>query len=139
MSTFFLCVYQFMRLAYLLGNGSDIERSPVNRQVFQFLAMSFLKVRFLNSKKVKSDFFFLLQWVFQFLAMSFLKVKFLNSKKSKVISFFFCSAALSMLPWPKPAIWPSVPSDASSEVLAKEKVSIFIIIFYTHDSNFNHL
>ncbi|KAL4555003.1 hypothetical protein LXL04_037613 [Taraxacum kok-saghyz] len=57
-----LCRVKFMRLAYLLGNGSDIERSPVN------------------------------------------------------------SAALSMLPWPKPAIWPSVPSDASSEVLAKEKM-----------------
>ncbi|KAI3828485.1 hypothetical protein L1987_02586 [Smallanthus sonchifolius] len=31
------------------------------------------------------------------------------------------SASLSMLPWPKPAICPSVPSDASSEVLVKEK------------------
>ncbi|KAI3755817.1 hypothetical protein L1987_55624 [Smallanthus sonchifolius] len=57
-----LCRAKFMRLAYLLGYGSAIERSPVN------------------------------------------------------------SASLSMLPWPKPAIWPSVPSDASSEVLAKEKM-----------------
>jgi len=28
-----------------------------------------------------------------------------------------------MLPWPKPAVWPLVPPDASSEVLVKEKVS----------------
>lgn len=53
---------KFMRLAYLIGYGMDIERSPVN------------------------------------------------------------SASLSMLPWPKPAIWPSVPPDASSAVLAKEKM-----------------
>ncbi|OVA00525.1 Foie gras liver health family 1 [Macleaya cordata] len=53
---------KFMRLAYLIGYGAEIERSPVN------------------------------------------------------------SAALSMLPWPKPTIWPSLPTDASSEVLAKEKM-----------------
>ncbi|PIA43136.1 hypothetical protein AQUCO_02000515v1 [Aquilegia coerulea] len=52
---------KLMRLAYLIGYGMDIERSPVN------------------------------------------------------------SAALSMLPWPKPAVWPSFPPDASNEVLAKEK------------------
>lgn len=46
-----------------------------------------------------------------------------------LISFYFYdltshdSAWLSMLPWPKPSVWPSVPPDASSEVLAKEKVS----------------
>ncbi|PSS16211.1 Trafficking protein particle complex II-specific subunit like [Actinidia chinensis var. chinensis] len=57
-----LCRMKFMRLAYLVGYGSDIERSPVN------------------------------------------------------------SAALSMLPWPKPAVWPSVPPDASSEVFLKEKL-----------------
>ncbi|KAJ9551545.1 hypothetical protein OSB04_015590 [Centaurea solstitialis] len=57
-----LCRAKFMRLAYLVGYGSAIERSPVN------------------------------------------------------------SASLSMLPWPKPAVWPSLPSDASSEVLAKEKM-----------------
>ncbi|XP_057964025.1 trafficking protein particle complex II-specific subunit 130 homolog [Malania oleifera] len=57
-----LCRVKFMRLAYLIGYGMDIERSPVN------------------------------------------------------------SASLSMLPWPKPAVWPSVPSDASSEVLVKEKM-----------------
>ncbi|XP_022139450.1 trafficking protein particle complex II-specific subunit 130 homolog [Momordica charantia] len=32
------------------------------------------------------------------------------------------SASLSMLPWPKPSVWPSIPPDASSEVLAKEKI-----------------
>ncbi|KAL5730140.1 hypothetical protein ACHQM5_003000 [Ranunculus cassubicifolius] len=53
---------KLMRLAYLIGYGPDIERSPVN------------------------------------------------------------SAALSMLPWPKPQIWPSFPPDASTEVLAKEKI-----------------
>ncbi|CAJ2659893.1 unnamed protein product [Trifolium pratense] len=53
---------KFMRLAYLIGYGSDIERSPVN------------------------------------------------------------SASLSLLPWPKPAVWPSVPADASAEVLEKEKL-----------------
>ncbi|KAL6999451.1 hypothetical protein U1Q18_000613 [Sarracenia purpurea var. burkii] len=58
-----LCRIKFMRLAYLIGYGSDIERSPVN------------------------------------------------------------SAELSMLPWPKPAVWPSIPPDASSEVFVKEKVS----------------
>ncbi|CAL5390805.1 unnamed protein product [Camellia sinensis] len=31
------------------------------------------------------------------------------------------SASLSMLPWPKPAVWPLVPPDASSEVFEKEK------------------
>ncbi|XP_024156970.1 trafficking protein particle complex II-specific subunit 130 homolog [Rosa chinensis] len=57
-----LCRVKFMRLAYLIGYGTNMERSPGN------------------------------------------------------------SASLSMLPWPKPAIWPSVPPDASSEVLAKEKI-----------------
>ncbi|CAN1839566.1 Trafficking protein particle complex II-specific subunit 130 homolog, partial [Linum perenne] len=53
---------KFMRLAYLIGYGNEIERSPVN------------------------------------------------------------SASLSMLPWPKPSVWPSVPTEASSEVLDKEKL-----------------
>ncbi|KZV53009.1 trafficking protein particle complex subunit 10, partial [Dorcoceras hygrometricum] len=57
-----LCRSKFMRLAYLIGYGADIVRSPVN------------------------------------------------------------SASLSTLPWPKPAVWPSLPSNASSEVLAKEKI-----------------
>ncbi|CAL5386220.1 unnamed protein product [Camellia sinensis] len=30
-------------------------------------------------------------------------------------------ASLSMLPWPKPAVWPLVPPDAPSEVFEKEK------------------
>ncbi|XP_027061257.1 trafficking protein particle complex II-specific subunit 130 homolog isoform X1 [Coffea arabica] len=53
---------KLMRLAYLIGYGSVIPRSPVN------------------------------------------------------------SASLSMLSWPKPAVWPSLPPDASSEVLVKEKM-----------------
>lgn len=57
-----LCRIKFMRLAYLIGYGTDIERSPAN------------------------------------------------------------SASLSMLPWPKPPVWPLVPADASAEVLAKEKL-----------------
>ncbi|XVE80201.1 hypothetical protein DITRI_Ditri14bG0120700 [Diplodiscus trichospermus] len=57
-----LCRIKFLRLAYLIGYGAEIERSPVN------------------------------------------------------------SASLSMLPWPKPAVWPSVPDDASPEVLVKEKM-----------------
>ncbi|KAL6538361.1 hypothetical protein OROGR_012349 [Orobanche gracilis] len=60
-----LCRTKFMRLGYLIGYGSHIERSPVNRVDY---------------------------------------------------------ASLSLLPWPKPAIWPSLPSNASSEVLAKEKM-----------------
>ncbi|KAI4366085.1 hypothetical protein MLD38_022008 [Melastoma candidum] len=32
------------------------------------------------------------------------------------------SASLSMLPWPKPAVWPSLPEDSASEVFAKEKM-----------------
>lgn len=59
-----LCRIKFMRLAYLIGFGTEIERSPIN------------------------------------------------------------SASLSMLPWPKPAVWPSVPPDASAEVLAKEKLNL---------------
>ncbi|KAL2496069.1 Trafficking protein particle complex II-specific subunit [Forsythia ovata] len=59
---FTLCRTKFLRLAYLIGYGSSIERSPVN------------------------------------------------------------SASLSMLPWPKPTVWPSLPPDASTEVLAKEKM-----------------
>ncbi|KAL3503259.1 hypothetical protein ACH5RR_037708 [Cinchona calisaya] len=57
-----LCRTKLMRLAYLIGYGSAIQRSPVN------------------------------------------------------------SASLSMLSWPKPAVWPSLPPDASSEVLVKEKM-----------------
>ncbi|GMJ05212.1 CLUB [Hibiscus trionum] len=57
-----LCRVKFLRLAYLIGYGTEIERSPVN------------------------------------------------------------SALLSMLPWPKPAVWPLVPDDAASEVLQKEKM-----------------
>jgi hypothetical protein len=40
----------------------------------------------------------------------------------KLFPSIFYSALLSMLPWPKPPVWPSVPSDASPEVLEKEKV-----------------
>lgn len=68
-----LCRVKFMRLAYLIGYGEEIVRSPNN------------------------------------------------------------SASLSMLPWPKPAAWPAVPADASSEVLAKEK------IFVRTDSRERHL
>ncbi|KAL6553444.1 hypothetical protein OROGR_007286 [Orobanche gracilis] len=68
-----LCRTKFMRLGYLIGYGSHIERSPVNRDVLVGIV-----------------------------------------EKS--------CASLSMLPWPKPAIWPSLPSSASSEVLAKEKM-----------------
>ncbi|KAL1145834.1 hypothetical protein V6Z11_A11G326700 [Gossypium hirsutum] len=57
-----LCRIKLLRLAYLIGYGTEIERSPVN------------------------------------------------------------SASLSMLPWPKPAVWPSVPDDATSEVVVKEKM-----------------
>ncbi|KAG4109172.1 hypothetical protein ERO13_1Z049674v2 [Gossypium hirsutum] len=59
---FSLCRVKFLRLAYLIGYGTEIERSPVN------------------------------------------------------------SASLSMLPWPKPAVWPLVPDEAASEVLLKEKM-----------------
>lgn len=57
-----LCRTKFMRLAYLIGYGKDIERTPAN------------------------------------------------------------SASLSMLPWPKPSVWPLVPPDASDAVLEKEKM-----------------
>ncbi|RCV20734.1 hypothetical protein SEVIR_4G080000v4 [Setaria viridis] len=57
-----LCRIKFMRLAYLIGYGVEIEKSPVN------------------------------------------------------------SASLSMLPWPKPATWPSIPPDSSAEVMEKEKM-----------------
>lgn len=43
-----------------------------------------------------------------------------------LIQFSLDSASLSMLPWPKPAVWPLVPPDASSEVLEKEKVMISV-------------
>ncbi|CAA0840338.1 Trafficking protein particle complex II-specific subunit 130 homolog [Striga hermonthica] len=59
-----LCRTKFMRLGYLIGYGSHIERSPVN------------------------------------------------------------SASLSMLPWPKPLVWPSLPPNSSSEVLEKEKMNL---------------
>ncbi|CAN6202119.1 unnamed protein product [Urochloa humidicola] len=57
-----LCRIKFMRLAYLIGYGVEIEKSPVN------------------------------------------------------------SASLSMLPWPKPATWPSIPPDSSAAVMEKEKM-----------------
>ncbi|XP_039029617.1 trafficking protein particle complex II-specific subunit 130 homolog [Hibiscus syriacus] len=57
-----LCRTKLLRLAYLIGYGMEIERSPVN------------------------------------------------------------SASLSMLPWPRPAVWPSVPDEASSEVVVKEQM-----------------
>ncbi|KAL9257685.1 Trafficking protein particle complex II-specific subunit 130-like protein [Drosera capensis] len=52
-----LCRTKFMRLAYLIGYGKDIERTPAN------------------------------------------------------------SASLSMLPWPKPSVWPLVPPDASDAMI----------------------
>ncbi|MBA0789292.1 hypothetical protein Gotri_000200 [Gossypium trilobum] len=55
-----LCRVKFLRLAYLIGYGTEIERSPVN------------------------------------------------------------SASLSMLPWPKPAVWPLVPDEAASEMILQE-------------------
>ncbi|GJM95475.1 hypothetical protein PR202_ga12215 [Eleusine coracana subsp. coracana] len=36
--------------------------------------------------------------------------------------FVSVNASLSMLPWPKPATWPSIPPDSSSEIMAKEKM-----------------
>lgn len=42
-----------------------------------------------------------------------------------------CSASLSMLPWPKPATWPSIPPDSSAETMAKEKASSFQHYFLT--------
>ncbi|KAE8731744.1 TRS130 protein [Hibiscus syriacus] len=55
-----LCRVKFLRLVYLIGYGTEIERSPVN------------------------------------------------------------SALLSMLPWPKPAVWPLVPDGAASEIIMQE-------------------
>ncbi|KAM7277867.1 hypothetical protein ACFE04_005001 [Oxalis oulophora] len=52
-----LCRVKFMRLAYLIGYGTFMDRSPCN------------------------------------------------------------SASLSMLPWPKPNVWPSIPLDASSKII----------------------
>lgn len=47
-----------------------------------------------------------------------------------VLSYILSSASLSLLPWPKPAVWPTVPPDASSEVLEKEKASsLFVCVF----------
>lgn len=44
------------------------------------------------------------------------------------VLFLLYSASLSMLPWPKPAVWPSLPADASPQVLAKEKVNFDVVI-----------
>lgn len=44
------------------------------------------------------------------------------------------SASLSMLPWPKPAVWPAVPADASAGVLEKEKT---ILQANSRESHFN--
>lgn len=52
------------------------------------------------------------------------------------LHFLLNSAALSMLPWPKPAVWPAVPADASSEVLAKEKVSLYFIVAWLLPAGF---
>lgn len=36
-----------------------------------------------------------------------------------------------MLPWPKPAVWPAVPSDAAARILAKEQVhSVLLSVDY---------
>lgn len=43
------------------------------------------------------------------------------------VTFCLNSASLSMLPWPKPVVWPLVPPEASSEVLAKEKVCFSVV------------
>lgn len=51
-------------------------------------------------------------------------------RSSNFLAPFLSSAALSMLPWPKPAVWPSVPPDASSEVFLKEKVRIFSCYYW---------
>uniref|UniRef100_M8B821 Trafficking protein particle complex subunit 10 n=1 Tax=Aegilops tauschii TaxID=37682 RepID=M8B821_AEGTA len=56
-----LALHEFMRLAYLIGYGVEIEKSPVN------------------------------------------------------------SASLSMLSWPKPATWPSIPPDSSAETILQAK------------------
>ncbi|KAE8680151.1 TRS130 protein [Hibiscus syriacus] len=63
-----LCRAKFLRLAYLIGYGTEIERSPVN------------------------------------------------------------SALLSMLPWPKPAVWPLVPDAAASEALHGPTIRIVMIL-----------
>ncbi|KAJ7527532.1 hypothetical protein O6H91_16G059700 [Diphasiastrum complanatum] len=32
------------------------------------------------------------------------------------------SASLSMLPWPRPAVWPPIPPDAAAKIIAKEQI-----------------
>ena len=51
---------------------------------------------------------------------------------------FLSSAALSMLPWPKPAVWPSVPPDASSEVFLKEKMRVISSYYWMHAYKCGH-
>lgn len=70
--------------------------------------------------KLLSALFFLNSWFSQ--TKSFQHPTF-QSISIFMTRFLMSSALLSMLPWPKPSVWPSVPPDASSEVLAKEKVS----------------
>jgi hypothetical protein len=43
---------------------------------------------------------------------------------------YLSSAALSMLPWPRPAVWPAVPPDIS-RVQAKEQVPT---VSFFHDT-----
>ncbi|KAK8503659.1 hypothetical protein V6N12_024831 [Hibiscus sabdariffa] len=74
-----LCRTKLLRLAYLIGYGTEIERSPVNS----------------------------------------------HGSSNSICSFLLRSASLSMLPWPRPAVWPSVPDEASSEVDVKEKASYY--------------
>lgn len=83
-----------MRLAYLIGYGVEIEKSPVNRYK-------------INVTILYSEF------------------TFSSCSAFELTCLMYRSASLSMLSWPKPATWPSIPPDSSAEVMAKEKASIF--------------
>lgn len=50
---------------------------------------------------------------------------------SHLVYLHLSSAALSMLPWPRPAVWPSVPPDIS-RLQAKEQVHL--VTFYSPES-----
>ncbi|GJW74766.1 hypothetical protein Tco_0134136 [Tanacetum coccineum] len=118
------------------SDGGEIRVTRFNAQHSTKILMNATKVIFFN---VKSKITWIESWVTEFqeageeiLGTSEAKIKeetYGDEQRLKVIvvklvmvaierSPVNC-ASLSMLPWPKPTIW---PSDASSEVLAKEKL-----------------
>ncbi|CAM6089694.1 unnamed protein product [Calypogeia fissa] len=70
---------------------------------------------------VEKDFYRLLGDLYSYARSKLMRLGDLIGYGSRIEKTPCNSAALSMSPWPKPAIWPSVPADATAKISAKQQ------------------